>query len=40
MYLLEDNPEIISPKLIIKLRKDEQNKYWFEIYIEAVGQMF
>lgn len=40
MYLLEDNPEIISPKLIIKLRKDEQDKYWFEIYIEAVGQMF
>ena len=40
MYLLEDNPEIISPKLIVKLRKDEQDKYWFEIYIEAVGQMF
>lgn len=40
MYLLDDNPEVILPKLIVKLRKDEQNKFWFEIYIEAVGQMF
>ena len=40
MYLSEDNPEIIIPKLMVKLRKDNQDKFWFEIYIEAVGQMF
>ena len=40
MFIHIDNPEIALPKLIVKLRKDESDKFYFEILIESVGQMF